>query len=238
MARLLLTRPTEDNVRLAGLLREQGHDVLEMPVFTIRPRADALPDLDGVHALLFTSKNGVRAFCQNSPRRDLPVYAVGESCARAASDAGFSRVTAAGGDVHSLAQAVMAAEKPQNGPLLHLAGADLAGDLAGELVRAGYAVQRTTLYAAEPISMVPDAAAAALSHGQLDAVLLFSPRTARVLCDLLARSGLSAASAALRAFCLSPSVAAAAAALPWKSVVTCAEPTESALLATLHRDLK
>ena len=49
-------------------------------------------DLDGVQALIATSANGVRAFAARDPRRSLPVCAVGDATARAASDAGFADV--------------------------------------------------------------------------------------------------------------------------------------------------
>lgn len=237
MARLLLTRPAEDSERMAEILRQAGHACTSLPVFAIRDLPGNLPDLAGVTGLLFTSKNGVRAFAAATPRRDFTVFAVGEASAAAARDAGFSQVTAGGGDVDSLAATVASAVAPRDCRLLHVAGETLAGDLRGLLQAQGFTVSRCTLYAAEAIADLPADVAAALAAGAFDAVLFFSPRTAAVFAGLARKSGLHDHFGAIRAFCLSDRVAAAAAALPWRHVVTSAAPTEAALLAALHRDL-
>src|SRR5512138_2054943 len=131
--RILVTRPREESVRLASLLEAKGHDVLVEPLFTIEPEPDAPLDLDGVQALLMTSANGVRAFAQRSPRRDLRVFAVGDATADAARAFDFETVESASGDVGDLARLVRERVRPEDGALLHSAGSVVAGDLAGAL---------------------------------------------------------------------------------------------------------
>jgi uroporphyrinogen-III synthase len=237
MARLLLTRPAEDSERMAEILRQAGHACASLPVFTIRNLPGNLPDLAGITGLLFTSRNGVRAFAAATPRRDFAVFAVGEASAAAARDAGFTRVTAGGGDVDSLAATVATAAVPADCRLLHVAGETLTGDLCGLLQARGFTVSRCTLYAAEAIADMPADMAAALAAGSFDAVMFFSPRTAAVFAELARKCGLSSHFRIMRAFCLSERVAAAAAALPWQHVITSPVPTEAALLAALHGDL-
>ena len=69
--------------------------------------------------------------------------------------------------------------------------------------------------------------------GRLDAVLFFSPRTAKTFVTLAHAADIADACRGVRAVCLSPAVANAAQALPWRDVHTAERPERSALLRTL-----
>jgi uroporphyrinogen-III synthase len=105
--RLLVTRPLDESQALAERLEARGHQAAIEPLLTIAPDLLAPLSLEGVQALLFTSANGVRAFALRSPRRDLPVYAVGPATAAAAREIGCATVESAGGDVRALAALVV-----------------------------------------------------------------------------------------------------------------------------------
>ncbi len=233
----LITRPEAEAARLQQQLAARGIAADIAPLLDIRIHAVAARHLaealDGVTALLFTSANGVRAFCANSARRDLAVFAVGEASAAAAAAAGFAEITAAGGDVHSLAELVQDEHPPRKGALLHAAGATLAGDLQTMLQRNGYDVRRVTFYAAEPAGNLPEPVAERFRAGGYEAALFFSPRTAATFVGLSTASGIMAGAAACAALCLSANVAAALAALPWREVRIAARPSEADLLALL-----
>jgi uroporphyrinogen-III synthase len=228
--RLLVTRPLDDAQALADRLAERGHDATIEPLLTIAPDLRAPLPLDGVRGLVFTSANGVRAFALRSPRRDLPVFAVGAATAAAAREAGFAAVASAEGDVAALEELIAARASPADGPLLHVAGAVVAGDLAGRLAARGYDLRRATLYAAEPATRLSAAARAALEGGRLDGAMLFSPRTAEIFVALTAEPSLRAAVGGLTLFALSRAVADAAAPAGWRRIVVAARPDEAALL--------
>jgi uroporphyrinogen-III synthase len=228
--RLLVTRPLDDAQALAERLAARGHAATVEPLLTIAPDLRAPLDLSGIHALVFTSANGVRAYALRSPRRDLPVFAVGAATAAAAREIGFANVASAEGDVAALEETIAARVSPAEGPLLHVAGAVVAGDLAGRLAARGYTLRRATLYAAEPAPRLSAAAQAALEGGTLDGVLLFSPRSAAIFVELTAAPALRAAVGRLTLFALSPAVAQAAAAAGWRRVVVAPQPDEPALL--------
>lgn len=233
--RILVTRPLEDVGPLVAALQARGHEAVVEPMLSIERRADVvLPlPLDGVQALLFTSANGVRAFADLAAARDLPVFAVGEASAAAARAAGFSTVDSADGDVADLARLVRARLDPGKGALFHPAASQLAGDLQGALEDAGFTLRRAVLYEAQPAVEVSPALRRALTAGDLDAAIFFSPRTARTFAGLVERAGLAAACARLQAICLSEAVAARLEALPWARVLVAARPEQDAVLARL-----
>jgi uroporphyrinogen-III synthase len=228
--RVLITRPREDAEALAAILRAEGVEPVVAPLLAIRAAADGALDLAGVQALLFTSANGVRAFARRTAVRALPVFAVGDATARAAKDAGFARVESAAGAVNDLAALVRARLDPARGALLHGAGADVAGDLAGVLGAWGFAVRRVVLYRAAKARRLPEAVTRPLAEGALDGVLFFSPRTAATFVSLARQAGVVPSLARLDALCLSEAVAAAVREVAWRAVAVAIRPDQPALL--------
>ncbi len=231
--RLLITRPREDAEPLAKVLRQRGIEVILEPLLEVVYEEGPALDLDDVQTLLVTSANGVRAFARRDANRDMPVYAVGDASARAAAEAGFTVVESAAGDVDALAELVRSRLVPGAGTLLHVAGTKVAGDLKGMLQDAGFAYRRAVLYEAHTAVGFSAETEKALHRGDVDGVLLFSPRTAATFVDLAEAADLSGACAAMTVFCLSPAVAAKAGTLAWGRVRTAARPDQEALLAML-----
>lgn len=230
--RVMITRPRADAEGLAARLADRGIESLIESLLEIVPIADATLDLEHVQGLLLTSANGARALAETTDKRDLAVFAVGPATAAAARAAGFASVTTAGGDVAALSRLVEGRLDRRAGALLHVSGSAVAGDLASRLKAAGFDARRSVLYEARPVSALSDAAVAALTEGKIDAVLLFSPRTAKSFVRLANLASL--ALDGVRALCLSPAVAQHAEAATWREVAVAARPDQDALLALIH----
>jgi uroporphyrinogen-III synthase len=218
----LITRPDDDAEPLAAALIARGITVVREPLLAVKPIADAVVDLEGVQALLFTSANGVRAFANLSQRRDLPVFAVGDNTARTARATGFDNVESAAGAVDDLARLVARRLDAKRGALFHAAGSAVAGDLAGLLSEKGFELRRVMLYSADQAAALTDDARTRLEHGEIGLVLLFSPRTAETFVTLVRGAGDAAMQGIgqATALCLSPAVEKAAQGLPWRSLLT------------------
>jgi len=190
---------------------------------------DPVVDLSGIAALAFTSANGVEAFARLTTARDLPVFAVGETTARAARAAGFAELVSADGDVEALA-ALIARARP--GPVLCAGASEPAADLPARLEAQGLSARALPVYAA--LDRSPTSATLAGLDG-LDAALLHSPRAARGLATVLE----TASAPALRVLCLSQAVADPLTAALGEgrvgSVAFASRPRESALLDLLPR---
>src|SRR5687767_6339926 len=228
--RILITRPIEDARPLADALEERGIAVLIEPLLEIRHLDDAEIDLTGVQALLFTSANGVRAFAALSPRRDLTVLTVGDGSADAARQAGFATVESAKGDVEALAALVVDRLKAEDGTLFHAAGTVTASDLKTRLEGLGYQVRRAQLYEAKIAAALSTETRANLTLGGIDAVLLFSPRTAATFADLWRTAG-SPSLGRIHALCLSAAVAREIGSLGWAAVEIADRPDLPSMLA-------
>ncbi len=228
--RVLITRPIEDAKPLADALAERKVDVLIEPLLEVTPLDDAEIDLDDVQALLFTSANGARAFAGLNARRDLKVLAVGDGSAEAARRAGFTQVESARGDVEALAALVVDRLKPEDGFLFHAAGTVTAGDLKARLEGLGYRVRRAQLYDAKIATALSPETRANLTLGGVDAILLFSPRTARTFAELWREAG-APALGTIQALCLSAAVAREIDTLGWSGVEIADRPDLPSMLA-------
>src|SRR3954462_9321303 len=131
--RALVTRPRAETVALAEALDRRGIEAIIEPLLDIHYRDEPAPDLTGVQAVLCTSANGVRALARLSGDRELPLFAVGDATARRGREAGFANVFNAGGDAADLARLARQRLQADAGPLVHVAGSIVAGDLAAEL---------------------------------------------------------------------------------------------------------
>jgi uroporphyrinogen-III synthase len=231
--RVLVTRPKDDAEDTATKLRSRGHTVLVAPLIEIRFLDGPEISLDGVQAILATSSNGVHAWARRTCRRDVPLFAVGAQTARAARDVGFAIVKSADGDARALAAATVDWAKPNEGALMHAAGAETKGQLAELLRAAGFKVRTKVLYDAVALNELPPEAQTALTSGELDAVLLFSPRSARIFSDCVVKAGAADRCAAVTALCISPAAADALAAIPFRAVHVAKRPGQEALLALL-----
>ena len=236
--RLLVTRPLPEATATAGALRARGHIVLVSPMLHIRPVRFALPETR-MQAVAVTSLNGVRALkrVMDSRRFAGNVFAVGPRTADAAQAAGFGNVLTPdpAGGVAVLADFILTRARPEGGEIVHIAGADMAGDLAGTLRRAGLQARAVTAYRAEPATSLSAPAARALSRGAVDAVLLYSPRTAQAFFRCVDRLGADDMPGDTRFLCLSDAVAAM---IPddidRRAVVIAERPDEPALFALLE----
>ncbi len=231
--RALVTRPGADGTALAETLGEKGIDSIIEPLMTIENLAGPELDLENVQALLVTSQNGVRALAERTTERSLPVYAVGDSTAGAAREMEFVQVHSASGDVEALGALVIEILDPAKGPLVHVAGSAVAGDLAGDLTKAGFEVRHEVLYESQESKSFSPAAIAAIKDSDLDAVLLYSPRTAEAFVQLIRKSRLVRSCKDLTVFCLSAAVAEKISEITWEEVVVAESPTQESLLAAI-----
>lgn len=207
-----LTRPEPQANETAAHLAAGGYASVRAPLMRMAAR-DPGPS-DGIGTLALTSRSAALALAPHIAFHRLPTVAVGEATAREAERWGFLRVARAGGDVDALSQALVGAAEP----VVHMAGLDHTGDLVERLIARGQVAQRRTIYAMEPCTALP-------AVDTLDAILLYSPRSARIL-----------RRAAIGAWLAAPCVVlsrAVADELPGRRVHIARQPTEPALFAAL-----
>jgi uroporphyrinogen-III synthase len=212
---LAVLRPEPGNAATAARIEARGLTAIRLPLFEVRAIAWTPPDPKRFDALLLTSANAPRwAGPALAAFVGLPVYAVGETTAAAARDAGLTVVEVGEGDAAAL---IALATTRGVRRALWLGGRDRALE-SHPIVAATIAV-----YASEPAASPIDA----FDRLAGSVVLLHSPRAARRAADMIDRAGLDRGTIRIAAI---SSAAADAVGQGWDRVAAAAVPTEAALI--------
>lgn len=234
--RFLVTRAEPDALKLRATLEDMGHEATVEPLLTVAYEEDPVIDLEGVQALIATSRNGVRAL-RNHPARSaavsIPLFAVGRATADEARALGFETVITGAGNAEALMNHIVSVVDPAAGLLLHLAGDRLASDLAGDLEAQGFRVLEVVVYRTVAAKSLSDDTVEQLAMGEIDGVLLLSPHTATVYASLVRKHGLQSVVRAMTHFCLSEAVARRLEPLGRLDVDVAAAPSLKEVLASV-----
>ncbi len=234
--RLLVTRAEPDAIKLRAKLESMGHEATVEPLLSVDYVENPAIDLDGVQALIATSRNALRALRNLPVRREavgLPLFAVGKATAEEARALGFSTVITGAGNAQALMNHIVSVVDPAAGLLMHLAGDRLAGDLAGDLEAQGFRVVEVVVYRTIAARGFSSDTLEQLAMGEIEGVILLSPHTATVYASLVKKSGLVRYVDGMTHFCLSQAVAKRLEPLGKLRVEVAAEPSLRQVLALI-----
>lgn len=202
--------------------RDLGLDAHGYPLFAVRPLDWQAPPAASFDALLIGSANALRhGGSALAAYRGKPAYAVGESTAAAAREAGLEIAATGEGGL----QAMLAKIAPEHHRLLRLAGRErVTLD-----VPPGLEMTEREVYANQPLPM-PSGLSDRLRDGGI--VLLHSAEAAVHFVAECERLGIARATLAIAA--LGPRIAAAAG-HSWAAAESAPSPNDKALLALASR---
>ncbi len=219
------TRPYDDSVFFANELAPHGIESIIGSVLHIVRKPVTPPFHATPTALLLTSRHAAHALAEiPAAWRKLPTYCVGSATAHAANRYGMGRVIHGNSDVLSLLPRI-AIELGKGSSLLHFSSDDGRVDIKRILAVRGIEVITEIVYFATPEHQLSAEIKAALAAGKISAVTFFSPRTAKITCDLLTSAGLADAARSIAAYCLSGNVGKDAGRLHWANIHICREPS-------------
>jgi len=218
MRRLVILRPEPGASASLKRARSLGLDATAMPLFGVHSLDWTPPNPDEFDAVLATSANALRYSGAGLDEfRALPLYAVGAATAKAARDAGFTKVFGGRGNVDELLSSI-----PPEVRLFHPCGRDRR-----ELSSTPKTITSVPVYAAETLPMPEGLAAIADT-----VVAVHSPRAGKRLAELADAAGIDRS--AVRIAVISEA-AAAAAGTGWAEVASATEPNDAALLELAAR---
>lgn len=224
--RLLLTRPLGDSKRTAQLLRQTNIDVHIDPLMRVESLGMPKNNLGEYQALIFTSANGVRAFCVKNIKCTLPIFVVGNNTRDVALQNGLEPVISADGDVKKLSDTIISTLTPSDGPLLYQTGEHIAGTLVKDLERAGFRVIHQKTYAVVAAQSLSNDTKSLLKKGSIDYIPFYSPRSALIFKELIEAADLQNTLAKVSALCISPAVEKIISTLGWEKILTAQKPTQ------------
>jgi uroporphyrinogen-III synthase len=212
MMRLLVTRPDADAKLLRTRLEALSHEVLIAPLLALSfDGADEI-DLTDVQVLIATSRNGIKGLAAQPRALELaksrPLFAVGPGTAKQARTEGLGVIITGAGTARDLVPQIVTNFEPADGLLLQLAGDTLAYEIEHDLGTHGFRLVQPIVYRMQAATSLPYAIIEQLGLGDIDGVLLLSPRTADVYVQLIMKYKLVTATMGVTYYCLSPAIAA------------------------------
>ena len=235
--RLLITRPEPDATLYKERLAELGHTGVVAPLTTITFAKGQLP-LNGVQAVVVTSKNALRALARSPSLAKavaLPIFTVGPGSGDMAAELGFDRIIPGPASARELVQVVATRGEPSGRPLLVLTGDRQAFDMKSALAACGFSVGQKTVYRTAAAEALEPQVVKAIGSGAIDGVILMSPYSAEVFATLTAEAGITEAARHLHYFCLSPAVAKRLGPIPPGNFHVATAPNSEEMLALVTR---
>ncbi|RUM98393.1 uroporphyrinogen-III synthase [Pseudaminobacter arsenicus] len=235
--RVLVTRPQPGAAKTARRLAEIGFAPIVLPLSQTR----ALPVLPAdvpatIDAVAVTSVNAIRHAPPDliAGLAGYRCFAVGAKTAAAVREAGFSSVLEGPGDAAGLAGMIAGEARP--GTLVaYLTGRVRLEAFESGLAKAGMRTFAIETYDTLAMDYSTTELAGELGNHRIDAVLLYSSKSAQAVTAIISRAEWDFHFAETRYFCLSARIAAKLQGAVPDKVSIAVEPTEGALLALLER---
>ncbi len=174
---VILTRPQLDSETLARKIAAADPELrtIVSPLIRIEYRSCSIR-MENYTAVVFTSRNAVRAVAEVARPRAMRAYCVGQSTAQIAREAGFE-CSAASGTAEFLTRLIV--ETGRNERLLFLRGRHVSGNLVEQLASRGMSIDEEVVYDQVRLDLNKQAMFA-LRAGPC-VITAFSKRTARIL---------------------------------------------------------
>ena len=215
-----ITRTLPSAAAAAEAVQRAGFQCVTAPLLTVETLA--MPELSADNlALIFTSQNGVRAFCENETRRDCAVVTVGDATAQLARSVGFKNVQSAGGTSDDIAP-LIARINNTAAHYVHVSGNHVRGRVSQDLQSMGLSAERRIYYRSAPVQAMPD-----IDVAKVDIAAFFSPLAAQTF------AAIGTKTETLNAVSISAATDEALGALNFKSRRIATAPTLEALIASL-----
>ena len=235
--RFLLIRPIVDSEIVARQLHEKDHIAYIDPLIFIESLKNISIKLSDYGALIFTSPNAVRSYCQSNLDRNIKVFAVGAKTTKLAKERDFIDVIDAGGDVIKLSNTIKNHLSPRIKPLLYLCGKHVSGDLKGALETVGFTIDKKEIYQAIEAKNLSEETKANIKNGRIEHIPFYSKRSALIFIELAKKAKLVNYLTNITALCLSPSIETVAVSVNWKKIMTARNPNQTSLFKLIDIEL-
>lgn len=188
--RILVTRPLRQSIATQTRLMELGHETIVEPLLAISPLITPQPTGEFAGAVL-TSVHAVGALSRTKLDKDILLFTTGMATQLAAHDAGFKNCITVEGSAIELVKTIplmLQVSEPQlrNPKLLYPCAQETAHDLPALLKPHNITCTQWSVYRSSQSTAFSDSTLGLLQSGDVDAVLLYSPKTAICFTKLMA----------------------------------------------------
>lgn len=231
---VVVTRPAADAEPLKSHIEALGWQVTLAPLIDIMPNVIPGDVLRDATSLIATSRNALTPALRSVI--DLPLFAVGPGTGAVARDIGFTKVVEGPGTGSELVPILVSRRTELGECPVYLRGDVVAFDVEGALGKAGIKVKAANAYRSVAAETLDPVVIKALQNGDIDAVTLMSPRTAKTWARLVGALSPPVQLSGVTHLCLSDRVVEALG-QPEKTfkVLVASQPNLEAMIALVKR---
>ena len=215
---IVITRPKEDSFHLIKKLIELGHVVTHLSVMKIEKLETDKINLQNYKAIIFTSSNAVRLMNIEKFNSKIKCFCVGKTTEFTAKQAGFINTYSSEGTVDSLIELILRTLENKSGKLLYLSSEYISKELDGDLISAGYSVDRISNYTAFPVEQIDEITLNFIKKNPPDVFFVYSSKSAKNLFNLINKYSLLNVVTHSNLMCISDKVLFILKQFKWKKV--------------------
>ncbi len=233
--RIVITRPQQDSDELAEAIIKAGFDILIEPLLTIEELDFSITDIQNDTPLIFTSANGVRAFCRLYRGRENKVYTVGPQTAEEAGLQGFTDIDCGAGTASDIVKLVLLQKDTLEKIPYYFRAAEISYDIAAKLAENGVNIAEIIVYKTEYAENMSISLLKSLDSKEISGILFFSRKAAQVFADLIEQYGRWPRLKTVSALCLSQGVADVISAIPFQQRLVASQPDRYGMIELLEK---
>ena len=215
---IIITIPKEDSVLLIDRLKKLGHTVTHLPVIKIVELKTEKINFENYKAVIFTSSNAIRFLNIDKFDSKIKCYCVGKATELAAKQAGFINTYSSEGTVNSLIELVKRKLNSQTEKLLYVSSEFISKDLDGDLIKAGFSIDRISNYTSLPIVQIDEKTLNFIKKNPPDVFFIYSSKSAKNLFNLINKYSLLNVVTHSNLMCISEKVLLVLKQIKWKNV--------------------
>jgi len=215
---IVITRPIEDASYLITKLAKLGHLVTHLPVIKIEKLETKKIDLQNYKAVIFTSSNAIRFLNMEKFNSKIKCFCVGNITELAARKQGFVNTYSSEGTVNSLIELVKRKLNSQTEKLLYVSSEFISKDLDGDLIKAGFSIDRISNYTSLPIVQIDEKTLNFIKKNPPDVFFIYSSKSAKNLFNLINKYSLLNVVTHSNLMCISEKVLLVLKQIKWKNV--------------------
>jgi uroporphyrinogen-III synthase len=206
--RLILTRPIDDSLYLASIMKSKDHDFLIDPMLEIE-FIDNNFDTEEFNCFILTSRYAAHSLLKiyniNKLKNKI-FFCIGVATRNILANSGFKNIHHANGTSEDLLKIITNFSRKDN-KFLYIRGVDINCDICKILNNSGIYVREEVTYKANPASALSRETVSAIDGNNIDGIIFYSKRTAEIFIDLIKINKLSNKTSIICAYCLSEDIA-------------------------------
>ncbi len=192
MKKVLITRDKKRSIDLNNLLKKEGYEIFNEPLFDIIEQEYIIDNKNDIAAIIITSFYAVKEIIKSNMSRDITIFAVGKFSCKKLKDLGYKDIRVAkNNSAQSLLKLIIEShDNLKKASIYYFRGQDITIDFKKELSKRSLEITDVICYKAAARLNFSPKLLDFLKKNKFDEVLIYSRNSAKIFINLVERHNL------------------------------------------------